>query len=114
MRTLALPELRQVALGLPEVQEVCSWGNTATFRVRNKIFVMSSEQSDQFTVKAAKGQQKELMASKPGTFSEAAYVGRFGWVAVRYVGVDEKELTELLTEAWRQTAPAALIATSGR
>ena len=39
----------------------------------------------------------------------ARYVGRFGWIEVQLSNVDEAELRELLTEAWRRTAPKKLI-----
>ena len=34
-------DVRRIALGLPETAEVETWGDEATFRVRNKIFVIA-------------------------------------------------------------------------
>jgi hypothetical protein len=33
------------------------------------------------------------------------YVGPKGWIGVRIVKGDTQEITELVTEAWRMTAP---------
>jgi hypothetical protein len=35
--------------------------------------------------------------------------GGFGWVVVRLAGLERDELAELTFEAWRLTAPAALV-----
>ncbi len=45
----------------------------------------------------------------PDTFSFPAYVGPSGWVGVRFGGVDAGEMEELITEAWRMTAPKRLV-----
>jgi hypothetical protein len=46
----------------------------------------------------------------PGTFFVPPYVGPSGWVGVHYHTVDRDEMRELLTEAWRLTAPKRLVA----
>src|SRR5215216_905289 len=78
-------ELRQAALSLPEAVERETWGHP-TFRVRNKMF------------------------AAPETFGVPAYVGRHGWVSIQLATADPAEVRELLTEAWRQTAPKRLVA----
>jgi len=61
------------------------------------------------TVKASKEAQAALVGSEPDTFSVPAYVGQYGWVAVRLDRVDAQELAELIDEAWRSTAPKRLV-----
>ena len=39
----------------------------------------------------------------------APYVGRFGWVSVRYDGVNPELLREVIVSAWRRTAPKAVV-----
>ena len=50
-----------------------------------------------------------MVAERPQTFEVQFTSGGFGWVVVRLDGVERDELAELTFEAWRLTAPAALI-----
>jgi hypothetical protein len=54
-------------------------------------------------------EQLALVAERPQTFEIQFTSGGFGWVVVRLDGVGRDELAELTFEAWRLTAPAALI-----
>jgi hypothetical protein len=101
-------DVRRIALELPEVEEVLTWGSDVTFRVRGKIFAIGGEGATAVSIKASPDEQAELLALDPGTFSRAAYVGRFGWVVVQLDRVPEPHLRELLTSAWRRTAPKRL------
>jgi hypothetical protein len=100
--------VRKLALSLPEAEERETWG-TATFRVRNKIFVMFGEGGKEAWVKSTHDEQRALIAMDPDTFSFPPYVGPSGWVGVRFGGVDAGEMEELITEAWRMTAPKRLV-----
>jgi hypothetical protein len=61
------------------------------------------------SVKATREQQAELLAAAPQVFSVAAYVGRHGWVAIDVEAADAKEVAELIEDAWRRTAPKAVV-----
>lgn len=104
----SVEELRRIVLGLPEVEERETWGHP-TFRVRDKIFVMLSDDGGSASVKATKDEQTALLAEDPEVFSFPAYVGRHGWVGVDVARIDSDHLRELLTEAWRLTAPKRLV-----
>ena len=54
-------------------------------------------------------EQLALVAERPQTFEVQFTAGGFGWVVARLDGVERDELAELTFEAWRLTAPAALI-----
>ncbi len=97
-------ELREIALSLPSAEERETWGE-ATFRVRNKIFAMMSDDGTRASVKATKDEQSALIAEDPETFAYPAYVGRHGWVGVDVHRIPADHLRELLVEAWRMTAP---------
>jgi hypothetical protein len=101
-------ELRRIALALPEAEELATWGE-ATFRVRGKIFAMMSADGTSASVKASREQQQELLAAAPDVFSIAPYVGRYGWVKVDVASADGGEIAELLEDAWRRTAPRAVV-----
>jgi hypothetical protein len=58
-------------------------------------------------------EQLTLVAERPETFEVQFTSGGFGWVVVRLAGVERDELAELSFEAWRLTAPAALVERRG-
>jgi hypothetical protein len=104
-------DAQRIVATLPGGEEVIvvEWGDHPTFRVNNKMFASGAPDSTTMSVKASKEDQAELVASRPETFAVARYVGRFGWIEVQLPNVDEAELRELLTDAWRRTAPKKLI-----
>ena len=76
-----------------------------TFRVRKRIFVMFSDREREAWVKSTHDEQRALVQMDPETFFVPPYVGPSGWVGVRFRTVDREEMRELVTEAWRLTAP---------
>ena len=101
--------VRSFALSLPEAEERETW-ETATFRVRSKIFMMFSEEERNAWVKSTHDEQRALVAQDADTFFVPPYVGPSGWVGVVIHAVDRDEMEELVTEAWRLTAPKRLLA----
>ena len=102
-------QLRELALGLPGVEERETWGHP-TFRVRDKIFASMSDDGATATVKATPDEQEALVGGDPQTFGVASHVGRYGWTTIRLDRVDPGELRELVVEAWRSTAPKRAVA----
>ena len=100
---------RQLCLALPEAEERETWGE-ATFRVRDRIFAMGSEDGGFVSVKASLDDQAGLVAMEPKTFAPSAYTGRYGWVSVRLAGVGKNLAQQLVTNAWKRTAPRRLVA----
>lgn len=107
--TVTFEEFARAALGLPHAHERITWGSTHTFRVGEKIFAMGDPDGGHVSLKASLEDQAELLAADPRTFSAAPYVGRFGWIRVALARTDPGELAELLTEAWRRTAPRRMV-----
>ena len=101
-------DVRDISLGLPEVEEIVTWDVDITFRVRKKIFAIGGEGAEHISVKATLDQQADLLDLDPETFKSAPYVGRFGWVTVELERVDGPMLEGLLRSAWRGVAPAKL------
>ncbi|GGM54200.1 hypothetical protein GCM10012275_26620 [Longimycelium tulufanense] len=101
-------DLRWHALSLPAVEEVETWG-LSTFRVRRKIFAMLSADGLAASIKATPDVQAALTSARPDIYSVAAYVGRYGWVSVVVRTADHGEVCDLLTEAWRRTAPKRVV-----
>jgi len=105
---MTFKQLQRLCMALPEVEEIETWGE-ATFRVRGKIFAISSPDGDSASIKASLDDQSGLVAMDPDTFSVAAYTGKYGWVRVRLPGVPLELAERLVTNAWRRTAPKRLI-----
>jgi hypothetical protein len=94
---------RRLALELPGAEEVETW-ETATFRVRRKIFAMFSDKERDAWVKSTGDEQAALVEMRPDAFFVPPYVGPNGWIGLRVSKVDAEEARELLIEAWRMTA----------
>jgi hypothetical protein len=102
--------VRAFALSLPDAEERETW-EAATFRVRDRIFAMFDDGSErELWIKATFDEQQALVAMDPDAYFEPAYVGSKGWVGVLIAKADRSEVEELLTEAWRMTAPKRLVA----
>ncbi|GAA1256057.1 MmcQ/YjbR family DNA-binding protein [Sphaerisporangium rubeum] len=107
-----LARVREICLALPEAVEKPFGGHTApSFRVRDKLFVMTSEDGATMTFKAAPGIQEALVSSAPDRYFVPAYVGAKGWVGARLdTGQDWPELAELIEDSYRLIAPKRLSA----
>ncbi|HEY5859995.1 MAG TPA: MmcQ/YjbR family DNA-binding protein [Actinomycetota bacterium] len=102
--------MRTFALTLPEATEQETW-ETATFRVRNKIFCMFSGEERQLWIKSIEDEQRSLIAQDAAAYFRPPYVGSKGWVGAVLAKADGDEIRELITEAWRMTAPKRLVKT---
>jgi len=112
-----LARLRKLCLKLPEAHEVEAWGEP-TFRVKNKIFAMYAHANNHHGggrhavwCKAAPVNQRLMVDAAPDRFFVPPYVGPSGWVGIWLDGkVDWIELTDLLRDGYRMTAPKKLLA----
>jgi predicted DNA-binding protein (MmcQ/YjbR family) len=104
--------LRLLCLRLPEATEKPFGGHTApSFRVRDKIFLMTSEDRGHLMCKVPPGVQQLLVGSNPDRFFVPAYVGSKGWIGIRMdADVDWEEIAELAEESYRAIAPKRLVA----
>jgi len=105
--------LRAIALSLPEAEERATWGD-ATFRVRNKIFVIMRTDGKRASIKATHDEQHALVAENPSTYYLPEYVAHHGWVGVRIARARTDEVRELVIEAWRMTASKQAVRTFDR
>lgn len=113
-----LARLREICLALPEATEQVFGGHTTpTWRVRDKIFAMFSEEEGtrgRFSVwcKAAPGAQHVLISGDPAHFFSPRYVGPKGWVGV-YLDASAPwdVVEELVRDSYRLIAPKRLAAT---
>jgi hypothetical protein len=100
---------RRLALELPGAEEIETW-ETATFRVRSKIFAMFSDREREAWIKATSDEQAALVEMQPESYFVPPYVGPKGWIGLRVAKSDREEARELLIEAWRMTATKRAVA----
>ena len=107
-----MARIKELCLALPEAVEKPFGGHTApSFRVHDKLFVMTSEDGTTMTCKAPPGVQQALVAAAPDRFFVPRYVGHKGWVGARLdVEHDWDEIAELIEDSYRMTAPKRLAA----
>lgn len=108
----ALERLRHICLAFPEAEEKPFGGHTApSFRVRDKLFVMTSEDGSTMSCKAPAGIQQALVQSDPGRYFVPRYTGAKGWVGARLDGdPDWEEIAGLAEDSYRLIAPRKLVA----
>ena len=82
----------------------------SSFSVRGKRFGYYWPRTQTVGLKQLLSEQQALVAERPDVFEEQFTSGGFGWVVVYLAGVDVDELSELVFEAWRLSAPEDLVA----
>ena len=105
-----MTRLRDICLALPEAVEKPFGGHSApSFRVREKLFLMTGVDGRSMTFKAGPGVQEALVATAPDRFFVPDYVGHRGWVGARLdIDQDWDELAELIEDSYRLIAPKRL------
>jgi len=109
-----IERIRKPCLALPEAVEKSFGGHVSPgFRVRDKLFVVISEDRSYMTLKAPEGVQRILVYSDGERFFVPPYVGSKGWVGVR-IALKEApnwdEVAEMIYESYCLTAPKQLVA----
>ncbi|SHF88602.1 MmcQ/YjbR family DNA-binding protein [Streptoalloteichus hindustanus] len=82
----------------------------SSFSVRGKRFGYYWPRTQTVGLKQTLSEQQALVAERPDVFEEQFTAGGFGWVVVHLAGVEVDELSELVFEAWRLSAPEDLVA----
>jgi len=108
VRGCSITDFFDLADQLPEVTRADN-GRYWRIQVSNQTFGYLWEPTRTVGLKQTIPEQLALVAERPETFEVQFTSGRFGWVVVRLEGVERDELAELTFEAWRLTAPIALI-----
>jgi hypothetical protein len=105
--------VRRICLSFPEATEKLSHGEP-TFFVKKRVFAMFANNHHDdghiaVWIPAEPGEQGSLIHSWPQTYFYPPYVGVKGWVGVELNRVDDEELGERLSNAYRLIAPKKLI-----
>ncbi len=112
---MTIDELREFCLSLDGTHEKETWGDAehagdVTFRVRDKIYLITGQEGGGASIRTDKAQQADLLAAFPEAVTFAPYVGRFGWVSIDLHALDPEILRDVIRSAWRRTAPKAVVA----
>ena len=103
-----IDDFSQLAEQLPEVGQRDS-GKWIRFDVANQAFGYLWPATNTVGLKQTIAEQLALVAERPEVFEVQFTSGGFGWVVAKLEGVDRDELAELTFEAWRLSAPGALV-----
>jgi hypothetical protein len=79
-----------------------------SFSVCGKRFGYYWPRTKTVGLKQTLSEQEALVAERPDVFEVQFTAGGFGWVVVYLQKIDADELTELVYEAWRLSAPEPL------
>jgi hypothetical protein len=94
---------------LPGVQHAPSTRYTA-FAVQGAKFGYLWPRTRTVGLKQTLSEQLALVAERPDVFEVQFTAAGYGWVVVHLEGIDLDELSELVLEAWRLSAPERLLA----
>jgi hypothetical protein len=81
----------------------------SSFAVSGRTFAYLWPRTRTVGLKQTIAEQLALVAERPEVFEVQFTSGAFGWVVCRLDGLERDELAELTFEAWRLTAPPALV-----
>jgi hypothetical protein len=87
---------------------VTELGRYTKFDVEGRTFGYLWEPTCKVGLKQTIAEQVALVAERPEVFEVQFTAYGFGWVVVHLEGVERDELAELVFEAWRLSAPAAV------
>lgn len=103
-----IPDFLQLVDQLPEVaqHDRDAW---IRFEASGRVFGYLWPATGTVGLKQTIAEQLALVAERPEVFEVQFTAGGFGWVVVHLEGVERDELAELTFEAWRLSAPDALV-----
>ncbi|GII96048.1 MmcQ/YjbR family DNA-binding protein [Sinosporangium siamense] len=100
--------VRDLASDLPGVEQSESWG-TPSLKVGGRMIVRLHEDAEFLVVKVALDERAALTAERPDVFVVTPHYENYPYMLVRAGSLGDDELLELITEAWRMTAPKRLL-----
>jgi hypothetical protein len=107
---VTVEQIRAVALSLPRAYEAVV-RDRIKFRVGQIVFVALSRDETVMGFGFPKAERAALVASEPEKFHlPNASDMRYNWVHVWLAAIDEQEMRELVTDAWRMCVPKRVAA----
>jgi len=102
-------DVRAIASALPGVGESTSYG-TPAFRVRKKLFARFHQDGASLVVRVDREAREALLASKTKSFFVTDHHLDHPLQLVRLGSLSRADLRDVLVQAWRQSAPARMVA----
>jgi hypothetical protein len=103
-------DIRRVALSLPRAYEALV-RDRVKFRVGSIVFAALSRDETEMGFGYPKDERDALIAGEPDKFFPPIRSDeRYNWVRVWLARIDEEEMRELVTDAWRMCVPKKVIA----
>ena len=114
---MRVEDVRRIASALPRTTEAVV-RDRVKFRVGRIVYLALSRDETVLGFAFPREERDGLVASDPAKFLPPERVDeRYNWVQVRLAALDEPELRELITDAWRMVVPkrvaAAHLASAG-
>ena len=115
-RTLSFDDVREIALSMPEVEEITAYGMPAfkagKTRFVGKPIARPDVEPNSIGIPMSFEERARQLASHPNVYYLTEHFTPYPGVLVRLSSVDRKELREILSAAWHyamehQTAPKA-------
>jgi hypothetical protein len=107
---VTIEDVRRLASTLPRSYEVLVHGRVK-FRVGSIVYVSFSRDESVMGFGFPKEQRGWLVGGSPDKFMlPQASDMRYHWVLVRLAAIDEKEMRELVLDAWRMVVPKRVAA----
>ena len=105
-----IESVRELALSLPRTHEALV-ADRVKFRVGRIVFLAFSRDETMMGFAFPKDEREALVASEPGKFLMPKPSDlRYNWVVVRLDAIDEAEMRELVSDAWRMVVPKSVAA----
>ena len=101
--------VRQIALGLPGVEEGTSYGTPAC-KVKGKLFARLHQDGESLVVGVDFEEREVLMNAAPEKFYITDHYLKYPWMLVRLSAVRPNEIRDLLVQSWRRAAPSRQMA----
>jgi hypothetical protein len=107
---VTVEDVRRLASTLPRSYEVLVHGGVK-FRVGSIVYISFSRDGSMMGFGFPKEQREWLVGGSPDKFMlPQASDMRYHWVLVRLAAIDEKEMCELVLDAWRMVVPKRVAA----
>jgi hypothetical protein len=107
---VTLADVRQLVETLPRSYEALV-GGRVKFRVGQIVYLSFSRDESVMGFAFPKAQRDWLIGGSPAKFMQPqASDLRYNWVLVRLAAIDEREMRELVLDAWRMVVPKGVAA----
>jgi hypothetical protein len=105
-------KVRELALGLPEVEIDESSDGRPRFRIRGKAFAWRARERDGggLALRVDRDEKQLILESNPDVYFSSPHYHGYPGVLVRLEKIEPEELAERLEDAWLIQAPKRLAA----